>query len=354
MILERSKKSKSGYKGVWQKGDNSFVARHGGNMIGSFHSASEAAMAYYRYKKKNRRGEIHKRPLTVPGQLGSKRVVLRDNGVLKDALSAQRERLPSSENGIQLIRSNSFSGYHMVNVQAGARRQMLDKKSFHLPSVKPFYVEAQTSSGKHFLGSFETNVAAAVCVAEFLGEQKKPQPKNPGEQSVTELRHSTRHLGRAEKTYTEEEDDEACVIAKDDNSNSACVHWVQCDLCNKWRKIPGLDGIGESWICAMNPDSLYNDCALLEEEDLAQDGSNGGAANPAPVSASVFAPASTSIPADQTILEKLEVLKVEFGYRDEGWTAIEIVNNVAALTGISVQGNLRTRLDILYNELKPT
>ena len=54
MILERSEKSKTGYKGVWQNGSNSFAARYAGKFIGNFRTASEAAIAYHRQKKKAR------------------------------------------------------------------------------------------------------------------------------------------------------------------------------------------------------------------------------------------------------------------------------------------------------------
>lgn len=461
-------------------------------MLGCFRSASEAAIAYYKYKKSVKGGTssaVHKRPRTFQARPSPKRY----GGVLQDALSAAREKLPSSEDGVQLIRSNIFSGYHMVNVQASARRQMLDQKSFHIPSVKAFYVEARTSSGKHFLGSFETNVAAAVCVATFLRERpehvlkvRKPKSKdNPGEQG--EVRHSTRHFGCARTTYIDEDEMNVCALAEDDEDDAddgACLKWVQCDLCNKWRKVSGFDDIGDLWTCAMNPDSLYNDCGVEEDVedndcgvDLAEKDSTekdltskapantaaacsmlpaldlskitlrqctalleqikempeaapllvpidpwqyptivkspmdldaidkkltsnsyrdvesfvadvrlvfrnpyiykknmpvgnatevlddkfetklreliaSSGAVPITVSdASRFAPAPASI-TEQTILEKLEILKKEFGYCDKKWTAIEVVNNVASLTGISVQGNLRTRLDILYNELK--
>ena len=230
MILERSEKSKTGYKGVWQNGSNSFAARYAGKFIGNFRTASEAAIAYHRQKKESKRGGIEKLCRTF-SQNGSKRT-FRDNGVLKDALSTARESLPLSENGVPLIRSNCFSGYHMVNVQAGARRQMLAMKSFHIPFVKPFYVEGHTSSGKHFLGSFETNVAAAVCVTEFLRQHNVRQsPPNKNVKGVPELRRSTRHSESVSKSYADEEGDvNFCVIGENNSGtadDSACLHWVQ-------------------------------------------------------------------------------------------------------------------------------
>ncbi|XP_070546121.1 uncharacterized protein [Ptychodera flava] len=43
--------------------------------------------------------------------------------------------------------------------------------------------------------------------------------------------------------------------------------WVQCDRCDKWRKLPIMlcaDALPEQWYCYMNPDVNYNDCIIPE------------------------------------------------------------------------------------------
>lgn len=45
--------------------------------------------------------------------------------------------------------------------------------------------------------------------------------------------------------------------------------WVQCDACNKWRKLPELTAMqlvaDGTWTCSMNPDGLRNSCDSAEE-----------------------------------------------------------------------------------------
>ena len=115
-----------------------------------------------------------------------------------------------------------------------------------------------------------------MCVTEFLRQHNVRQsPPNKKVKGVPELRRSTRHSESVSKSYADDEGDvNFCVIGENNSvtaGDSACLHWVQCDVCNKWRKISGFDGIGELWTCAMNPDCQYNHCAVEEEaceEDL--------------------------------------------------------------------------------------
>jgi hypothetical protein len=47
-------------------------------------------------------------------------------------------------------------------------------------------------------------------------------------------------------------------------------HWVECSLCNNWRKLPNGESIpnGDSeWTCNDNPDSSRNHCDVPEEQE---------------------------------------------------------------------------------------
>ncbi|XP_032807386.1 uncharacterized protein LOC116940990 [Petromyzon marinus] len=51
-------------------------------------------------------------------------------------------------------------------------------------------------------------------------------------------------------------------------------NWVQCDRCNKWRKLPlgtSLDTLPEQWFCEMNPHPLNMGCAV-PEQPMGEDG----------------------------------------------------------------------------------
>ena len=47
------------------------------------------------------------------------------------------------------------------------------------------------------------------------------------------------------------------------------VDWVQCDDCQKWRRLPhhiGSPQIGETWVCAQNNWDGYNNCTIPQEK----------------------------------------------------------------------------------------
>ena len=44
--------------------------------------------------------------------------------------------------------------------------------------------------------------------------------------------------------------------------------WVQCDLCDKWRRLPPgeeYENLPDKWFCSMNPDGLRNTCEKPQE-----------------------------------------------------------------------------------------
>mmetsp|Transcript_30164 Transcript_30164/g.56068 ORF Transcript_30164/g.56068 Transcript_30164/m.56068 type:complete len:1220 (-) Transcript_30164:228-3887(-) len=57
---------------------------------------------------------------------------------------------------------------------------------------------------------------------------------------------------------------------KKDKGALAPAHWVACDVCGKWRSLPGdldISALPEQWFCSMNKwDSAHDDCSKEEEE----------------------------------------------------------------------------------------
>lgn len=243
---------------------------------------------------------------------------------LTDDLMVARMALPLFHGNVQLTRANTFSGYRMVNVQSGARHQMVKAKSFDAKCIgfhRPFYVEIGKSPNKCMLGSFSTNIEAAVCVANYL-KAKVNIKKNI--KVRTAKRKSQRP--RTVVNYAEQEVQGA--------QDSKTEHWVQCDICDKWRKTPHRMFIKGEWTCSMNPDRRANDCTMPEESYVCLEAS--------------------SQPTEPTFLEKLELLKTEFEYHEKNMTATEIVDEISLQTGILMptQGNLRNKVETLYDELR--
>ncbi|CAH1773223.1 unnamed protein product, partial [Owenia fusiformis] len=53
-------------------------------------------------------------------------------------------------------------------------------------------------------------------------------------------------------------------------------NWVQCDLCNKWRKLPpgvNTSELPDKWFCSRNPDLMHNCCEVEEEGETTSTGS---------------------------------------------------------------------------------
>ncbi|XP_061827164.1 MORC family CW-type zinc finger protein 3a [Nerophis lumbriciformis] len=51
-------------------------------------------------------------------------------------------------------------------------------------------------------------------------------------------------------------------------------NWVQCDSCQKWRKLPdGIDcsRLPDSWFCHMNPEPQFRSCEVMEEPEDSDD-----------------------------------------------------------------------------------
>ncbi|XP_046329595.1 uncharacterized protein LOC124113351 isoform X1 [Haliotis rufescens] len=61
-------------------------------------------------------------------------------------------------------------------------------------------------------------------------------------------------------------DPAATPLSEEDPSTT----WVQCDLCGKWRCLPGFiqpEALCDIWFCYFNPDNRYNSCSIKEELD---------------------------------------------------------------------------------------
>ncbi|KAM9486599.1 uncharacterized protein Hap1MRO34_006574 [Clarias gariepinus] len=73
--------------------------------------------------------------------------------------------------------------------------------------------------------------------------------------------------------------DTKCTERFEDTVTQPDEQWVQCDDCLKWRKLPdGVDPkkLPKSWLCHMNPDPKYRNCTDEEEPE----DSNGGQSRP--------------------------------------------------------------------------
>ena len=85
------------------------------------------------------------------------------------ALDNERLQLPDNYLNFALEKKKNFSGYSHVNVQFESRARMVAAGSFHLgDNKKHFYVEVKhVGQKKKHLGSFDTNVGAALCYAMY-------------------------------------------------------------------------------------------------------------------------------------------------------------------------------------------
>jgi hypothetical protein len=48
----------------------------------------------------------------------------------------------------------------------------------------------------------------------------------------------------------------------------AAEKWVQCERCDKWRRIPphaAADEDAQAWECSLNPDPAYNSCQARQQ-----------------------------------------------------------------------------------------
>ena len=137
--------------------------------------------------------------------------------------------------GLQLhLSARSSTGYRGVSYDA--RKTGLQAKAYL----------AKTGKARVYLGSFATAVEAAVCFARYM-QQK--QVKEDMAEPTTD--------GKPRQPMT----------------------WAQCELCDKWRKLPNLteDELPDEWYCRMNLDPLHNACNLpeeLETGDAEEEGEN--------------------------------------------------------------------------------
>ncbi|KAF7709284.1 hypothetical protein HF521_016134 [Silurus meridionalis] len=65
-----------------------------------------------------------------------------------------------------------------------------------------------------------------------------------------------------------------CIVPIEDEVKQPDQNWVQCNDCNKWRKLPdGIDSakLPEKWFCRMNPDNQYRSCTVEQELSDSED-----------------------------------------------------------------------------------
>ncbi|XP_075189054.1 MORC family CW-type zinc finger protein 3-like [Anomaloglossus baeobatrachus] len=69
------------------------------------------------------------------------------------------------------------------------------------------------------------------------------------------------------KTMKEKKSSSSSVPVEDEEKQPD-QNWVQCDTCNKWRKLPdGVEAPPDDWFCQMNSDPKFRDCSVDEEPE---------------------------------------------------------------------------------------
>ncbi|KAM4609446.1 MORC family CW-type zinc finger protein 3-like [Polymixia lowei] len=75
-------------------------------------------------------------------------------------------------------------------------------------------------------------------------------------------------------SYKRKKDDPNANIPLEDTMKQPDQNWVQCDDCQKWRKLPdGIDGdmLPDKWSCHLNPDPQFRNCQVAEELEDSDD-----------------------------------------------------------------------------------
>ncbi|KAG9348790.1 hypothetical protein JZ751_029107 [Albula glossodonta] len=114
-----------------------------------------------------------------------------------------------------------------------------------------------------------------VIECNFLEPTHNKQDFNDTE----EYRKIKVNLGTKLEEYWKEirykrKDDPNCRMAIEDTEKTPDQNWVQCDTCQKWRKLPdGIDAkkLPKEWFCQMNPDPQYRTCQAEEELEDSED-----------------------------------------------------------------------------------
>lgn len=73
-----------------------------------------------------------------------------------------------------------------------------------------------------------------------------------------------------EMHFKRQKEDPKSQISLEDMPKRPDQTWVQCDTCQKWRKLPdGIDStrLPEKWFCNLNPDPQFRSCKADEEEE---------------------------------------------------------------------------------------
>ncbi|XP_035265607.1 MORC family CW-type zinc finger protein 3-like [Anguilla anguilla] len=74
--------------------------------------------------------------------------------------------------------------------------------------------------------------------------------------------------------HLKQKKDPSCNLAIEDMEKSPDQNWAQCDICQRWRKLPdGIDAskLPDKWFCYLNPDPQYRTCQAEEELEDSED-----------------------------------------------------------------------------------
>ena len=115
------------------------------------------------------------------------------------------------------------------------------------------------------------------CISSFheSDRQRSKRRKIASQSKFSPYKHAAesrrKHCNRSSKVVSK--------LTFDDDIDSVKDSWIQCDLCNTWRRVPpGYEYGGKDWCCYLHPVSRLRSCSILpdtlgdEEEVVAMHG----------------------------------------------------------------------------------
>ena len=240
---------------------NPFMARHSKQIIGWFATAEEGALQYARYM----RGKVATASVVTQLQvvsnkdcmLGGASVHLSLLTTTSTSADASKRSRGQSSSSVPAERSDEDSDRVYPRVSAAVttsngrvQLHLLVKsvRSASSPRKRPRNSRTALLAEVHKLkdglppaiSPRNASQRGRVKVSRFIDESEQPQQLQAGS-----------------KRRRQHDDDD------DDDEPST---WVQCERCNKWRRIMDTQTLPEYWTCTLNLDPLRNTCAAAEED----------------------------------------------------------------------------------------
>lgn len=132
-------------------------------------------------------------------------------------------------------------------------------------STTSFFGQFKDSSGRSRQTRWCSGPAeAALELARAKACKAGPSQAGPSQAGAT-VRQSTRRERHSSGSESEEQEmGDSCGGAQAGEE----VHdkWVQCDTCDKWRRVPSGVSLRGQWECVQNPDRGFASCMVAEEK----------------------------------------------------------------------------------------